>query len=340
VDALDLDALRLDAPYECGRIEEAIVREVRRRSCRGGVVAVSGGVDSALCVSLAASALGPERVLALLMPDRDSPPDAETRARAHCAALGVDIIREDITPVLEALGCYRRRDAAVRRLVPSYTADHRLKIAVSDELLDTDRVSTFSLTTESPAGGRESHRMPGDVYRQVVAATNMKQRVRKTLEYYHAEERHAVVIGTPNRLEYELGFFVRGGDGLADVKPIAHLYKTQVYALAAHVGVPTAILDAVPSTDTYSLEQTQEEFFFGLPLRLVDLLVFAANGGVTPAAAAEALGLAPVQVERVYRDIAAKRRVAAQNLAAAAVVGAPPGGDGERLQQLAAREDA
>jgi NAD+ synthase len=162
--------------------------------------------------------------------------------------------------------------------------------------------------------------MPASVYREVVAATNMKQRVRKTLEYFHAERTHSVVVGTPNRLEYELGFFVRGGDGLADVKPIAHLYKTQVYALASHLGLPRAILEAVPTTDTYSLPQSQEEFYFGLPLDALDLLVYGSANGVPPADAAGAVGLEPEAVERVYADLESKRRAAELNLADAILV--------------------
>ena len=68
-------------------------------------------------------------------------------------------------------------------------------------------------------------------------------------------------MGTPNRLEYDQGFFVKNGDGAADVKPIAHLYKTQVYQLAEEMGVLRSSASA-PTTDTYALEQSQEEFYF------------------------------------------------------------------------------
>ncbi len=132
--------------------------------------------------------------------------------------------------------------------------------------------------------------MPANVYREVVAATNMKQRVRKTIEYFHAERASRGRRRHREPARARAGFFVRGGDGLADVKPIAHLYKTQVYDLAAHVGVPAAILEAVPTTDTYSLPQTQEEFYFRFPLRTLDLLVYASANGVAPADAAAALG--------------------------------------------------
>jgi NAD+ synthase len=169
----------------------------------------------------------------------------------------------------------------------------------------------FNLVVESPDGRLDKKRMPADVYLQVVAASNMKQRTRKMLEYYHAEHLNYAVLGTPNRLEYELGFFVRGGDGLADVKPIAHLYKTQVYALARYLGVPEDICRQEPSTDTYSLPQTQKEFYFAIPYDQLDLLLHAFAHGVTPSEAGEVLGLSSKQVERVYRDIAAKQRVAA-----------------------------
>ena len=173
-------------------------------------------------------------------------------------------------------------------------------------------MSFFNLTVESPAGERTTKRMPASVYNRVVAATNMKQRTRKLIEYSHADANNYAVLGTPNRLEYELGFFVRGGDGLADIKPIAHLYKTQVYSLAEHLGVPASIRSQPPTTDTYSLPQTQDEFYFALPYPEMDLMLWAWEHGVDAEAAAGPMGFEPPQVERVYRDIEGKRRVAAR----------------------------
>jgi NAD+ synthase len=149
--------------------------------------------------------------------------------------------------------------------------------------------------------------MPIDVYLGVVAATNMKQRTRKQIEYYHADRLNFAVAGTPNRLEYDQGFFVKNGDGSADVKPIAHLYKSQVYQLADYLGVPDEIRARTPTTDTYSLAQTQEEFYFGLPLRKLDLCLYALNHGIPAAMVAPMVGLTPGQVEEVYRDVTGKR---------------------------------
>jgi NAD+ synthase len=118
------------------------------------------------------------------------------------------------------------------------------------------------------------------------------------------------VAGTPNFAEYDQGFFVKQGDGAADVKPIAHLYKSQVYALAEHLDIPTEVLERTPTTDTYSLAQTQEEFYFALPYEPMDLSLWAIDHGVPAADVAAAIGLTVEQVERVFRDIAAKRRAA------------------------------
>jgi NAD+ synthase len=311
---IDADAVVADVFAAMRRI---VGRELRRR---GVVVGVSGGIDSAVCAALATHALGADRVVALLMPEADSDPSSTERGRTLCESLGIAYEVEDIAPTLAALGCYRRRDEAIRRVVPAYGEGWRQKITLAEGLLDTDRVSYFNLTVESPDGERQTTRMPTDVYLEVVAATNMKQRTRKLVEYFHAEARNFAVLGTPNRLEYELGFFVRGGDGLADLKPIAHLYKTQVYALAEHLGVPAEIRSQPPSTDTYSLPQTQEEFYFALPYAEMDLALRAWHGGVAAADAGAVLGLSADQVERLYRDIVSKRRAAERGLRDAALV--------------------
>lgn len=319
--------MALDGAAEADRIGRAIVAQLTGPLRRRGVVlGVSGGVDSAVCASLAVRALGPDRVFGLLMPERDCPSDDRQRGEALCRRLGIAYAEEDITDALAALGCYARRDAAIRGLFPDYDTGWRQKIVLGNDPLQDDRLPYFDLVAEAPNGETRRARMPADVYLQVVAATNMKQRVRKLIECYHAERLNYAVLGTPNRLEYELGFFVRGGDGLADLKPIAHLYKSQVYALAEQLGVPEDIRRQPPSTATYSLQQTQQEFYFGLPWQAVDRLLWALWAKVPAEAVGHDLGLSAAQVERAWRDIAGKRRMAARSLAGALLV-EPVGGD-------------
>ena len=231
---------------------------------------------------LCARALGAERVLVLLMPERDSSPESLTLGRLLTTQLGTPAVVEDIAPTLEAAGCYDRQTEAIRMVFPEYGDGWRNKITLPS-ILDGDRLNVSELTVESPAGERKTARMPLAAYLQMVAATNFKQRVRKMMEYYHADRLNYAVAGTPNRLEYDQGFFVKLGDGAADLKPIAHLYKTQVYALAEYLGVPEEIRRRPPTTDTFSLPQTQEEFYFALPYAKMDLCLYGHNHGV-PAA--------------------------------------------------------
>jgi NAD+ synthase len=312
--------LELDLDAESALIAHTLRAQVADLKRRGLVVGLSGGVDSAVCAGLSAMALGPDRVVAVLMPDRDTPADATRRAAEYGRRLGIEVVMEDIDPALETMGCFRRRDEAVRRLFPDIAPGYRAKITLAGVGLDQDRLPYFNLVVDPGDGPQVTRRMPPDIYLQIVAATNMKQRVRTTMLYTHAEMRNHAVVGTPNRLEYALGFFVRGGDGLADVKPIAHLYKSQVYALAAFLDVDEAIRTAVPSTDTYSMQQTQEEFYFGLSLNHVDLLLYALDHDVAREVVAEAMGWSPVQVDRVLRDMKGKRRGATRTAGEALLI--------------------
>ena len=305
--AFSPDALAIDGPTTAGVIERAIVEHVRSLGRRGVVVALSGGVDSSVVTSLLVRALGVSRVHVLALPERDSSPDSLMLAELLTSHLGVPLHVEDIAPMLTATGCYERQTDAIRSVFPEYGDGYRCKVQLPS-ILDGDRLNVSVLTIESPAGERRTARLSSAAYLQLVAATNYKQRVRKLTEYYHADRLHYAVAGTPNRLEYDQGFFVKLGDGAADLKPIAHLYKTQVYALAEHLGIPDEIRRRPPTTDTFSLPQTQEEFYFSLPYPAMDACLYGRNHGIGADAIAAALGLTPAQVERVYRDIDQKRR--------------------------------
>ena len=307
---LDRSVLALDEEAEIERIAKSIRDMLTRRLRRRGlVVAISGGIDSAVCAALSVRAVGKEKVLGLLMPELDSASSTTPRGRMVAESLGIEFLTEDIAPTLRAIGCYGRRDAAIREVFPDYDGSwpHKLVIRGGAE----GRVNHFALVVQRPDGRQEEARLPLHAYLQIVAATNFKQRIRKTLEYYHADRLNYAVVGTPNRLEYDQGFFVKNGDGSADLKPIAHLYKTQVYALAAKLGIPDEVRKAAPTTDTYSLDQGQDEFYFALPYQQMDLALWALNHGVPAAELASTLGLTPEQADFVYRDIAAKRRTTA-----------------------------
>ncbi len=302
------EVLGLDAADAADKIIRAIRRIVPQDLKRKGlVVAISGGVDSSVVAALCVRALGPERVFGLFLPELDSSPESLELGRLLSGRLGIVAEIVDIGPALEAMGCYRYRDEAIRTVIPDYGPGWKAKI-VLPSLTDKARLNVFSVVALSPSGEVRKARLPLPAYLQVVAASNMKQRTRKLTEYYHAERLNYAVAGTPNRLEYDQGFFVKGGDGLADLKPIAHLYKTQVYALAEELGVPEEIRRRPPTTDTYSMPQTQEEFYFALPYDKMDLCLWAHDHEVRSEEAARVIGLSAAQLELVYRDIESKRR--------------------------------
>src|SRR5215212_484061 len=302
------EILAIDAPAVAASVADAVRQQVMgtlRR--RGAVVGLSGGIDSSVVAALCVKALGKERVLGIFMPERDSSDDALRLGRMLASHLGIEAVVEDIAPALRGLGCYDRQNDAIRQVFPDYGDDWKCKITLPS-ILDSDRLNVFQLTVQRPDGGTETSRMPLGAYLQLVAATNYKQRVRKMTEYYHADRLNYAVAGTPNRLEYDQGFFVKQGDGAADFKPIAHLYKTQVYQLAAQLGIPEAIRRRPPTTDTFSMPQTQEEFYFALPYDRMDLCLYAYNHGVPSSEVASVVELTADQVERVFKDIEAKRR--------------------------------
>jgi NAD+ synthase len=302
------DVLQIDLEREATEICDALRHLVTKTLLRRGlVVAVSGGIDSSTCLGLAVRAFGPKRVFGLLMPERDSSSASVELGKELCEHLGVEYTIEDIQPPLAAIGCYQRYDDAVRRVFPDFGEGWKSKIVLPGDLLDSDRINVYRVVVEDPDGNRHEERLPLQAYLEIVAATNFKQRIRKTLEYFHADRLNFAVTGTPNRLEYDQGFFVKNGDGSADVKPIAHLYKTQVYAMARHLGLPDRICNSTPTTDTYSLEQGQDEFYFVLPYPEMDLLLWARNHDVPARQASAVLGLTEAQVDRVYRDIDRKR---------------------------------
>lgn len=297
------------------RLREILSKTLRKR---GLVVAISGGIDSSVSAALCVKAIGKERVYGLLLPEQDSAEASTSRGDQLARHLGIDYEEFSIASTLEAIGCYEQRDQAIRSVFPDYGEGWANKIVIQGGL--EGRVNHFVLVVRTPGGEMKEARLPLQEYLKIVAATNFKQRIRKTMEYFHADRLNYAVVGTPNRLEYDQGFFVKNGDGSADVKPIAHLYKTQVYALARHMGLPEEICSATPTTDTYSLDQGQDEFYFALPYQQMDLALWALNNGHSATELAEVLDIDEAHAEFVYKDIENKRTTTAYLHAAGVLV--------------------
>jgi len=305
---VSFDVLNIDYAAEADRIGAVIRAALKNPLKRQGIVlGLSGGIDSSTTAALCVHAIGRDRVLGLLMPERDSGEDTLRLSTMLAEHLQIRYAEENISSILDAFGCYRRRNDAIRTVIPEFSDNWKCKI-VLPSVTDTQQFRFYTVIAQRPDGTTIQKRLPADAYLGIVAATNFKQRTRKTLEYYHADRLNYAVAGTPNRLEYDQGFFVKGGDGLADIKPIAHLYKTQVYRMARHLGLPDEICSRPPTTDTYSMPQSQEEFYFSLPYDKMDLCLWAKNHTCSAEQVAPTLELTPKQVQNVYDDIDQKRR--------------------------------
>jgi len=304
---LTSDALSFDKAAEVRKIAARLIEILRSDLHRRGfVVALSGGIDSSVSAALCVEALGPKKIFGLLLPEHDSSPESLSKGKQLAEHLDIEYVVHNIAPTLEAIGCYQWRDEAIRKTFPEY--DHRWKSKIAIAGGTDGQFNRFHLVVQSPDGEIEEKRLALREYLQIVAATNYKQRIRKTIEYFHADRLNYAVIGTPNRLEYDQGFFVKNGDGSADAKPIAHLYKTQVYELARHLGLPEAICSTTPTTDTYSMPQGQDEFYFALPYQQMDLALWSLNNGVPAAELAEYLAITEAQAGHIYDDIRNKRK--------------------------------
>jgi NAD+ synthase len=313
----------LDYELEAERIAAGIVGATRKLRRRGLVVAMSGGIDSSVCAALAVRALGPERVYGLLLPERDSTLGDGALGQVLAKHLGIAFESQDISPALNAIGCYSSQLEVLRRVIPGFDDSWRFKLNIAAAM--GGKVSITRVVAEDAQGVKHEARLSAADYQQIVAATNFKQRVRKTLEYFHADRLHYAVVGTPNRLEYDQGFFVKLGDGAADIKPIAHLYKSQVYGMARHLGLPKAITSTTPTTDTFSLAQGQDEFYFGLPYPLMDLVLWHVNAGLGADELARELRCDAAEAEAHMQAVYAKRRTTAYLHAAPELIVEVPG---------------
>ncbi len=302
-------SLNLDPTLEIERITGWIrssIRNTMRK--RGAVIGISGGIDSSVVLALTVKALGAKNVLGVMLPESESSPDSAELAQLLADQLQVETLTENISASLDGAACYQRRDEAIRSFIPQFDQNWKSKITLPGSLLDDETLNVFYLTAISPTGEEIRVRIPPKAFAQIVAASNFKQRTRMAMLYYHAERLNYAVVGTANKNEHQLGFFVKHGDGGVDIQPIMHLFKSQVYQLATDLSIPETIYTRTPTSDTYSAGSSQEEFFFRLPFSILDTIWYGYEQDISPDQIAQVLDLSADQVERVITDIIRKKQ--------------------------------
>jgi len=269
---------------------------------KGAVIGISGGIDSALTCTLCIKAIGKENVLGVLMPEKDSNPKSTIYAKNLCEKLGMRFVTIDITNVLDSFKVYSTREQIIKKYFPRFTNQDRYRIVVPNRLVNNSSISLPHLEILDIENQTHKIRLSLHDYLDLIAATSIKHRTRMTMLYYYAEKNHFVVAGTTNKSELVQGYYVKYGDGGVDIEPLAEIYKTQVYQISSHLGIPDEIINRKPSPDTWNFEVSDEDFFFGLPYRTLDLIWYASENNIQPEKISIELGLTLEQLELIMDD--------------------------------------
>ena len=272
---------------------------------RGIVVGISGGIDSAISAKLCCNAVGKENVLGIILPEKESNPQSQEFAKKYCEKLGIKYEIEDITSILDSSEIYQTREKIVKKYFPDYNQSCKYRIVFSENF-DSDGLSIPYLEVND--GNNQIHKIKLSLndYFTITAATNIKHRIRMTRLYFHAEKNNFLVCGTTNNAEFQLGYFVKYGDGGVDIEPLANLYKTQIYQLGTYLDIPNEIIERKASPDTWSFDVSDEEFFYSLPYEIVDLMLFAKEKSVTLSDICSTLDLKEEKVKRILNSIERK----------------------------------
>jgi len=306
-----IDVLNIDAAHETESLANFVREQVSALRRSGVIVGLSGGIDSAVMAALAVHALGPDNVVGLILPEKESNPISREFAAKHARALGIEHHVRDITATVDSVRPYAQRDAYLQSLVPEYVPGSSYNITLPTDLLKRDAFSVYVLQVKLPDGQIKRKRLGMEAFRTITSFANIKIRARMIHLYAEAESRGLLVGGTTNRTEYLLGDFCRYGDGGTDIEPLAHLYKHQVYQIARHLGVIPEIIARTPSPDTFSLPVSDQEFFFRIPFERLDHLLYAWEHQVPVETTAQVLGLSEDAVKRAFQDFTTKHRATA-----------------------------
>jgi NAD+ synthase len=306
------DVLKIDPAQELEKLSQFIVAQVNTVFRRKGVmVGLSGGIDSACIAAVSVHAMGKDKVVGLVLPERESNPVSSEYAIKHAQALGIEYHRIDITPTVDSVVRYQWRDEYLQKLIPEYRPGYRYNITLPTDLLERDTFSFYNLQVQMPDGEIKKKRMNPEEFRTVTSFANIKIRARMLHLYAEAERRNFLVVGTTNRTEFILGDFCKYGDGGTDIEPLTYLYKNQIYQLSDYLKVIPEIINRQPSPDTFSLPVSDQEFFFRISFDNLDYLLYAWEHKIPPVDSAKVLDLSEDAVKRAYKDFESKNRATA-----------------------------
>ena len=245
----------------------------------GAVLGLSGGIDSAVTCGLCVKSLNPEKILGLIMPERESDPQSQETAENVGKEFNIETKVVDITSILESFGVYEKKENIVKEKFPDFDSECKYRVVVPPKLESSVGIPYLEILDGK--GITHKNKISSSEFLNLTAATSIKHRVRMALLYYHAEKDHLVVAGTTNKSEYMQGYFVKYGDGGSDIEPLVNLYKSQIYQLGKFLNVPNEVISKDASPDVWSYTTNDEEFFYSVPYKIVDLILYGRENNLS-----------------------------------------------------------
>lgn len=270
---------------------------------KGAVLGVSGGIDSAVALTLCVQELGKENVFGILLPEKESAPSSRILGAEICESLGVAYEEVPISPILESLNIYEKKDRLMKRTCPEYDPKIHKTSLVLPDFLNQGLLNVPYIRLIKDGETVAKYRLKANDYLELIGLQGVKQRSRMLIQYMYAESMNYVVCGTTNKTELLLGQYVKYGDGGVDIEPLADCYKTQIYALGKFLKVNEEIMKRPPSADTWSHYTTDEEFYWRMPMHIIDQLLYSQEHNLPHNVIEKNTGLSRDKIEHAFRHI-------------------------------------
>ncbi|AKB19522.1 MULTISPECIES: NAD(+) synthase [unclassified Methanosarcina] len=297
------EELNRDADKLAERLRGFIREQVTAFKKKGVVLGVSGGIDSAVALTLCVQEFGKENVYGLLLPEKESAPSSKILGAEVCENLGVSYEEVPISPIIEALDIYNKKEQIIKKTCPEYDPKIHKTSLVLPDFLNQGLLNVPHIRLIKDGETVAKHRLKANDYLELIGLQGVKQRSRMVVQYIYAEKMNYVVCGTTNKTELVLGQFVKYGDGGVDLEPLADCYKTQIYALAKHLGVNEEIIKRPPSADTWSHYTTDEEFYWRMPMHIIDQLLYAQEHKLSLEITEKNTGMPRDTIEKAWKHI-------------------------------------
>lgn len=298
-----MEELNRDIENLALNIRSFIKSQISSFKKKGVVLGVSGGIDSAVALTLCVQELGKENVYGILLPEKESAPSSRTLGAEICESLGVQYEEVPISPILESLNIYEKKEQIIKRTCPEYDPRIHKTSLVLPDFLNQGLLNVPYIWLIKDGETIAKYRLKANDYLELIGLQGVKQRSRMVIQYMYAEKLNYVVCGTTNKTELVLGQFVKYGDGGVDLEPLADCYKMQIYALGKFLNVNEEIMKRPPSADTWSHYTTDEEFYWRMPIHVMDQLLYSQEHHLPLHVIEKNTGLPRDKIEKAQRHI-------------------------------------